>query len=436
MDILNLLQQDGIETKKVSSTKGGEYHGPCPVCSGTDRFIVNPLLNPEKGGHFYCRQCHLSGDALTYLIKIRGMRYPDACLELNITPEFKYNSKPTIPEQQTPQWEPRTISDVSDAWSTKAEAVLFEAYKTLLSPAGKKHREYLSQRGISTNTIKQARIGLVLSPLTFDRQAWGLSSPEKKDALNRLIWIPEGLIIPMFHNNKVVRLRIRQDNPKNSDRYILVAGSTTAYLQHNQQFNQLNPSMVLESELDGWLIHQIAGGDLNVFSAGNSTTRPDLEAHLKIKQSPILISLDNDAAGQKETQWWRKQYPNSIIWPSVKKDPGDDFKAGIDLKKWVNDGINKLKPAEKTIQSIQSKQPIQPVQKIQSEEPQQPQSLKPKQPKQPEIFACFGFKCAHLRVEPTEFYNILYCGQIQQPDPENKKSIFFMSECPQGRWSK
>jgi DNA primase len=436
MDILILLQQDGIEPKRVSSTNGGEYHGPCPLCSGTDRFIVNPLLNPEKGGHFYCRQCKFSGDAITYLIKIRGMRYPDACIELNITPDFQYNPKPALPKQTTPPWEPRTVAEVSPAWSTKAEAVLFEAYKNLLSSTGKVHREYLSQRGISIQTIKQARIGLISSSLTFERQTWGLSLPEKKDALNRLVWIPEGILIPMFHNSKVVRLRIRQDNPKNSDRYILVAGSATAYLQHNQEINLSNPSIIFESELDGWLIHQIAGDQLNIFSAGNSTTRPDLETHLKIKQTSILISLDNDAAGQKEAQWWRKQYPDSLVWPSIKKDPGDDFKAGIDLKKWVNDGINKLKPMQKSEPQAILSEPIK-------QQPIQQPTIRPKQPKlkqseQPEYFTCFNFKCAHLRVEQTKIFDFRYCGLFQQPnpDPENKLSIFHMDACPEGRWMK
>ena len=28
--------------KKAASTDGGEYHGPCPSCGGTDCFRVHP----------------------------------------------------------------------------------------------------------------------------------------------------------------------------------------------------------------------------------------------------------------------------------------------------------------------------------------------------------------------------------------------------------
>lgn len=38
--------------KKVSSLRGGEYHGACPFCGGTDRFAVWP-----SEGKWSCRQC-------------------------------------------------------------------------------------------------------------------------------------------------------------------------------------------------------------------------------------------------------------------------------------------------------------------------------------------------------------------------------------------
>ena len=42
MLILELLPQDGIHVKRVASTHGGEYTGPCPLCGGVDRFHVWP----------------------------------------------------------------------------------------------------------------------------------------------------------------------------------------------------------------------------------------------------------------------------------------------------------------------------------------------------------------------------------------------------------
>jgi len=42
MTILDLLEQDGIEPKKVASTHGGEYSSSCPLCGGEDRFRYWP----------------------------------------------------------------------------------------------------------------------------------------------------------------------------------------------------------------------------------------------------------------------------------------------------------------------------------------------------------------------------------------------------------
>ncbi|MGB5217355.1 MAG: primase-helicase zinc-binding domain-containing protein [Smithella sp.] len=350
MNIIELLQQDNLKLKHVAATSGGEFHGECPKCGGNDRFLSWPNDRPEKGGKFYCRQCKFSGDAITYLIEIRKMSYKEACLELNIEPNFKYDSKPKTEEKVNQPWEPRTVNQVCSTWSDKAEAILFQCFKTIMSASGKSTRDYLSVRGINTDTIKQARIGLNLSDLTFDRQTWGLPLPEKKDGLNSQIWIPAGIIIPMFYLGRVVRLRIRQSNPKKSDRYILVAGSATAYLQHNPEFNPALPSMVVESELDGWLVHQEAASLVNVFSIGNSTARPDNDTHSKIKQTPIFIALDHDAAGKNETLWWKNQYKNSLPWPSIAgKDPGEDYQAGTDLKAWVSAGCDILSGAAQPI---------------------------------------------------------------------------------------
>lgn len=446
MNIVELLQQDNIKTVYVAATNGTENHGECPWCGGNDRFLSWPNDRPEKGGRYYCRQCKKSGDGITYLIEKRGMKYKEACLELNIEPNFKYESKPKPEEKFNQSWEPRTVNQVPPAWSDKAEAVLFQCFKTLMSASGKSTREYLSARGINTDTIKQARIGLNLSDLTFDRQAWGLPLPEKKNALNHQIWIPAGIIIPMFHLGRVVRLRIRQANPKKSDRYILVAGSATAYLQHTQEFNQAIPAIVVESELDGWLIHQSAGQLVNTFSIGNSSARPDIETHQKLRQTSVLIALDHDQAGKKESEWWRKNYPSSVIWPSLAgKDPGEDFKAGTDIESWVMAGINALKiqkPAAAVVEAV----PIAPIQKIETEQlPEEDQTED--QPQESDIFkpttTCLHNKdCSHLSRQKTEL------SQFEKPVcliRENKQveevtgiltSIFSMDACPKKLWGK
>lgn len=51
-DILTLLP--GL--RPWARTSGGELHGPCPLCGGTDRLIAWPAH--PKGARALCRQCH------------------------------------------------------------------------------------------------------------------------------------------------------------------------------------------------------------------------------------------------------------------------------------------------------------------------------------------------------------------------------------------
>lgn len=59
------------ELHKTSKIDGGEWHGPCPLCGGDDRFMVWP-----KRGRAWCRKCKASGDALSWAMRMRGIN-PD-----------------------------------------------------------------------------------------------------------------------------------------------------------------------------------------------------------------------------------------------------------------------------------------------------------------------------------------------------------------------
>ena len=42
-DLLALVEQDGFRAAQKSTSRGGQYNGPCPWCGGTDRFRVQPF---------------------------------------------------------------------------------------------------------------------------------------------------------------------------------------------------------------------------------------------------------------------------------------------------------------------------------------------------------------------------------------------------------
>jgi hypothetical protein len=258
------------------------------------------------------------------------MSYQEACAALGQTTQ---NFKKTFLSEKI-IWAPRAATVPNETWRKKGEAITFSTFKFLMSAAGRPHRKYLHDRGISIDTIKAARLGFVDTAMTFDPTTWGL--PET----NKNIWIPRGIIIPYFHQeNGLLRLRIRQDQPISSDRYILVAGSSTDYFSYpnpNASYDQDKPVYITEAEIDGWLCWQEFGDQANIKAIGNSSTRPDQKTHdAMVDADTILLGLDNDPAGQKESGWWKKQYSNTQICTVPKgKDPGEAFEQGVDLKQW------------------------------------------------------------------------------------------------------
>ena len=77
-DLLTLVRQDtGAEFRWAASTNGGENKGPCPICGGTNRFIVWPN-HPDGKARFLCPDegrngCGIHGDMADYLQVVRRM---------------------------------------------------------------------------------------------------------------------------------------------------------------------------------------------------------------------------------------------------------------------------------------------------------------------------------------------------------------------------
>ena len=336
MSILSTIESlTGIHFKKVASTAGGEYKGPCPFCNaGVDRFAIVPSKD-----RYYCRFCKNSGDTLQFYMTYQNFSYTQACIAAGKTPSF---TKTPLSGKwaNRDKWEPRENTEPSEIWQKKAEGVAFEAFKCLMSPSCRRHRAYLQARGISLDTAKKARLGLIEKPLTFDRAEWGFSTPGKD------IWIPPGIIIPYFPKTtgKLVRLRIRQNDSSGGNRYILVAGSSTDFFICPGE--QTENTLIVEAELDGWACWQAFGDLATIAAIGNSTTRPDLQTHNIIKDSRLLLSLDNDPAGRAEIEWWKKQYSNTTSFPvPAGKDPGDAVKDhNIDLRSWFLEKSKQEKP--------------------------------------------------------------------------------------------
>lgn len=123
-DLLALIQQD-VTLRKVSNRDGGEWAGPCPLCGGTDRFRCWP--ESSRTVKFWCRGCHLSGDEIEYLRKVKGVSFPDAARMVG----KELDAPRPLPSRRVAQAEAETFTDYY-RWEHEQLVKWTDAYRALL----------------------------------------------------------------------------------------------------------------------------------------------------------------------------------------------------------------------------------------------------------------------------------------------------------------
>lgn len=341
MILLDILKQDGFVMTKVTDN---EFAGPCPFCGGQDRFVTWP--GKGRGGKYWCRRCGLRGDMVDYLQSFRKMSYKDA--RRMVSESKSVNGSVTADsasEQRVENLEPSNgISNASnlpnghspslpcDLWQSKAGEHLSKAQAYLFKPGAKMALDWLHDRGLSDQTIKAAGLGACRVEQYETRKAWGLAGKGKK------VWLPAGVIIPSFLAGRVVRLRIRRLDP-DGPRYVMVSGSYTGPMTWDMDKKFI---IVVESELDGLLLHQEAGDVAGVVALGSVSIRPDEATHEALERADvILVALDSDEAGAMQSRdYWLKRYSKAKRWPVIKgKDPSEAWKNGLNIRAWVLAGL-------------------------------------------------------------------------------------------------
>jgi hypothetical protein len=203
-----------------------------------------------------------------------------------------------------------------------------------------KARPWLNARGLKDETIEECKLGLNPQKSFPSRESWGLETVIKEETGKpKKLWLPRGIVIPCYRRGELVRLRIRR--PVDDPKYYIVPGSanTPMLLGHGQR-----SLVIVESELDAMLVYQEAGDLIDVIALGSAQVRPDKQTqnHL-LRYELMLIALDTDEAGAKESWgWWDKHYSQAKRWPIVLgKDPGEAYGKGLDIRMWIEAGLNK-----------------------------------------------------------------------------------------------
>ncbi|WP_059360040.1 toprim domain-containing protein [Parachlamydia acanthamoebae] len=156
--------------------------------------------------------------------------------------------------------------------------------------------------------------------------------------------LPAGIVIP-YHSiaQGMLKVKIRRVNWHADDelpKYVEVSGSSKQ-LSCFGSIQESIATILVESEFDAILLHQEAYDFCASLALGGVSKKPDLETHLHLlKSSLILFALDFDESGKNAFSYWRSTYANLRAWPApLVKSPGDAYLKGVDLRRWVLEGL-------------------------------------------------------------------------------------------------
>lgn len=337
MSILEFAHQAGLNPKWVASTGGGEYHSACPICSGKDRFFIQPLKQMSKClGSYCCRKCGIFGDSIQFAREFLNYSYQEAAQALGTTISESF-TLPTWVMPSTPMFS--KLQMPPDAWIENATKFVSEAHENLLS--NDDALQYLASRGLPLNAVQQYKLGWSYNNYFLDRTEWGLKAEQKEDSTLRKLWMPKGLVIPTIELNKVVRLKIRRSDYKPKDKnqkYIAISGSMNGLSLIGKSWQNI---IVVESELDAYAIDFVAHDLVSTIAVGSNIKNPDNITDSKVKKAKqLLICHDNDEAGLKMLEKWQKLYAHAKAYPTlIGKDIGDAIQQGVDIKEWLSQKI-------------------------------------------------------------------------------------------------
>lgn len=298
LDVLDVVSKDVILKKT-----GGNYWGLCPFHKEkTPSFSVNPAK-----GIYKCFGCGEGGDALSYLLKTRGITFKELITEL--ANDFGLELPNTYSGTKNKDVREQMIKACSKA---------AEFYQELLftSSDGKKSLEYLNARGIDEKIIKRYVLGA------------SSNEPNKlykalKDKFTDEILEKSGLILKTQKGDYIDRFRNRIIIPIHDENGDIVAfgaraideGQNPKYLNSSDSLiynkskllyglyfakdaiKQSDSVIIMEGYFDV-ISAQAHGVENCVASCGTSLT-PD---HIKIisrysRSRKIYLAFDTDSAG-------------------------------------------------------------------------------------------------------------------------------------------
>ena len=333
-NLLSITTHD-TSLRKVASSGGGEWAGPCPFCGGRDRFRVQPYQQ-----RWLCRNCSDGKwrDVIEYVSRRNNLDVHKR-LDLEAICRFAIGYLPVSINKQSfhPVIQPTKATKPPLAWQKRALTFIGECEKTLWTADSRNALEYLHNRGLNEKTITAWHLGYNPIESFEPLSEWGLEQPD--DGARHSVWLPEGITIPCVVNHETWYIKVKRlgSEPK----YINVKGGHPALFGADHIINN-DIAVLTEGEFDAMLLWQEVGNIIGVGTLGSSTNIPDLTIWGQTLSSPELLfaAYDADEAGMKGHTSLVTAL-NSVIPLQVPvlrvgdKDITDFYLSGGDLRTWI-----------------------------------------------------------------------------------------------------
>jgi hypothetical protein len=264
--------------------------------------------------------------------------YPQACTRLGITPQSKDDVKTVkslfahLLNRRDEPFEPTIVEIPNEKWLERTSAFCQWAKTNLIKDSASAN--YIISRGIDPITIDNYLIGVSSQEFFVDKSLWGLKEDGKK------LWMPPGIVIPTLdRDGRIIRVKIRRSNYKTDDklpRYVAITGSATGVNFIGNKNKRIG--IVVESELDAYMLHSQLEGEYFVIGTGSCSKNPDEFCHEVVSFcKKVLIAYDNDEGGDRMWKKWKKIYGmRAIAAPTpYGKDIGEAFANGVNMKEWI-----------------------------------------------------------------------------------------------------
>lgn len=361
VNLKDLIAKD-TDLRRVALCGNGEFAGACPFCGGKDRFRVQPD-HPEHG-RWLCRGCTDGKwqDTIAYVMRRESISFAEACKRLagtdnpNVFPPQKpdylqIRSEKSTCKKQIPQ---------NTNWQIRAQDFIEQCQRMLWSDKGARARNWLFERGLQEDTLRQWRIGFNPDENFESLASWGFSRQNCDSG--KKVWLPRGIIIPCLIDDQVWYVKIRRADQE--PKYVQIKGGTTA-LFGAQNLAEKQIGVFCEGEFESILLHQEAGDLAGIATLGSAQyTHLDLETwgRYLLPLRRILIAFDNDDAGILGGQNMATISPRiqRIRIPCIhesNKDLTDFYMAGGNLHDWLKFELARqenLASAKKGLEAIEN----------------------------------------------------------------------------------